>query len=189
MSATTQTLTAEELFMMRDDGFRYDLVKGELRQMPLAGSEQGAIIARLTGAMGQHVEANDLGEVFGAETGFKLATNPDTVRAPDIAFIADERIPATGIPKAFWPGPPDLAVEVVSPGDSFDEVEEKINDYLSAGVSAVWIVSPKRRTVIIYRANAEAQTLSESDTLDAGDVIPGFRYNVAGIFTRRRGQQ
>lgn len=173
MSATIQTMTAEELFTMADDGFRYDLVKGELRKVSPAGSEHV-------------VEANDLGEVFGAETGFKLASNPDTVRAPDVAFVRNERIPQEGIPKAFWPGAPDLAVEVVSPGDSFDEVEEKINDYLTAGVCLIWIISPKRRTVTVHRPQTEAQTLTENDMLDGRDVVEGFRCSVARILNRRQ---
>src|SRR3982751_6691658 len=93
MSTITQLMTAKELFMMPDDDFRYDLVKGELRKMSPAGSEHGAIIATLTIALGQHVQSKNLGRLFGAETGFKLASKPDTVRAPDIAFVSKERIP------------------------------------------------------------------------------------------------
>src|SRR5437868_14984892 len=114
MSTTIQTMTADELFLMKDDGFRYDLVKGELRKMSPAGGEHGAIIVRLTVALGQYVEENDLGVVFGAETGFKLASNPDTVLGPDVAFVSNEKIPPTGIPVAYWQGAPDLAVEVIS---------------------------------------------------------------------------
>ena len=189
MSTTTQLMSAEELFMMPDDDFRYDLVKGELRKMSPAGSEHGSIALRPGAALYQYVEENNLDEVFGAETGFKLASNPDTVRAPDIAFVREERIPETGIPQKFWDGAPDLAVEVVSPGDSFDEVEEKINDYLSAGTRAVWVISPKRRTVSIHRAGVKTMTLTENDTLDGQDVIPRFQYSVAKLFTRKRAQK
>ncbi|HMF57261.1 MAG TPA: Uma2 family endonuclease [Pyrinomonadaceae bacterium] len=189
MSTTTQLMTAEELFVMPDDDFRYDLVKGELKRMSPAGSEHGAIALRLGAALYQYVEENNLGEVFGSETGFKLASSPDTVRAPDIAFVREERIPESGIPQKFWDGAPDLAVEVVSPGDSFDEVAEKINDYLSAGTRAVWIISPKRRTVSIHRAGAETITLNENDLLDGQEVVPGFQYTVAKLFTRRRTQR
>jgi len=144
---------------------------------------------RLGAALHRHVEENNLGEVFGAETGFKLTSNPDTVRAPDIAFVSEDRIPETGIPQKFWDGPPDLAVEVVSPGDSFDEVEEKINDYLSTGTRAVWIISPKRRSVSIHRAGAETITLTENDLLDGQRVVPGFKYNIAKLFTRQHAQK
>ncbi len=186
MSTTAQATTAEELFRLPDDGFRYELVKGELRKMAPAGSEHGAIIARLTIALGQYIEANNLGELFGAETGFKITSNPDTVRAPDIAFIRRERIPETGIPKEYWPGPPDLAVEVLSPSDTFYEVEEKIEQYLATGVSVVWVINPKKRTVTIHRPQSEAKTLAENDTLDGQNVAPGFQYNIARMFASRR---
>ncbi len=186
MSTTTRTMTADELFMMPRRAHRYDLIKGELREMSPAGSEHGALAARLTGALMQHVEEHDLGEVFGAETGFKLASNPDTVLGPDVAFVSNERIPPTGIPVAYWPGAPDLAVEVVSPGNSRREIEEKIAEYLAAGVKIVWVISPKRRTVTVHQANAEPVSLNESDTLDGQDVIRGFKYSVARIFTRQR---
>jgi Uma2 family endonuclease len=187
MSAITQTMTADELFLMKDDGFRYDLVKGELRKMSPAGSEHGAIIMRLAVALGRYVEENDLGEVFAAETGFKLASNPDTVLGPDLAFVSNEKIPPTGIPVKFWPGAPDLAVEVISPGNTRREIEEKIEEYLASGVSLVWIISPKHHTVTVHRMKAEPVTLSESNILDGQNVVPGFQYSVAGLFTRKRG--
>lgn len=154
--------------------------------MSPAGGEHGIIIGRLTVALGHYVEENDLGEVFGAETGFKLASNPDTVLGPDIAFVSNEKIPQSGIPVSFWSGAPDLAVEVVSPGNTRREIEEKVEEYLSAGVSLVWIINPKRRTVTVHQANAEPATLAESDMLDGADVVPGFQYSVARLFTRKR---
>ena len=148
-------MSAITLFMLSDDGFKYDLVRGELRRISPAVSEHGAIIARLTGALMQHVEAHDLGEVFGAETGFKLESNPDTVLGPDLSFVREARIPPTGLPKAFWPGAPDLAVEVVSPGNTRAEMNEKIKEYLAAGTRLIWIIQPKQRTITLYRANTE----------------------------------
>lgn len=189
MSTTIQPMTADELFLMKDDGFRYDLLKGEMRKLSPAGSEHGAIIVRLTVALGQYVEENDLGEVFAAETGFKLASNPDTVLGPNLAFVSNEKIPPTGIPVKFWPGAPDLAVEVISPGNTHREIEEKIEAYLATGVRIVWIISPKNRNVIIHRSNSEPVMLTESDTLDGQDVVPGFRYSIAKLFTRKRDQQ
>jgi Uma2 family endonuclease len=182
MSTITQPMTADELFMMKDDGFRYELVKGELRKMSPAGSEHGAIIVNLTLLLAQHVKANNLGVVFGAETGFKIAKSPDTVRAPDIAFVRRERIPETGIPKEFWPGAPDLAVEVLLPGDRAKEVDEKVADWLASGASAVWVVNPKRKSVIVHRSSKDALTLLEDDELDGQDVVPGFSFRVADIF-------
>lgn len=182
MSTIARPMTADELFMMKDDGFRYELVKGELRQMSPAGSEHGAIIMNLAVPLAQYVRANNLGVVFGAETGFKIATSPDTVRAPDIAFVRRERIPQTGIPKEFWPGAPDLAVEVLSPDDRARKVNEKIDDWLASGVSAVWVVNPKRRSVTVHRSQKETQTLLEDDELDGQDVVSGFRCRIIDVF-------
>jgi Uma2 family endonuclease len=181
-TTTTQQVTADELLSMPKDGFRYELVKGELIKMSPAGSEHGAIIMNLAAPLTMFVKANQLGVVFGAETGFKIATGPDTVRAPDIAFVRRERIPESGIPKKFWPGAPGLAVEVLSPGDSFEEVAEKGADWLNAGASAVWIVSPKRRNVTIYRSPTDMKILSENDVLEGQEVVPGFSCKVAEIF-------
>lgn len=182
MSTTTHTVTADQLFMMPEDGFRYELVKGELRKMSPAGSEHGAIIVNITFLLVQHIKAHKLGVAFGAETGFKIASNPDTVRAPDFAFVGHDKIPESGITKKFWPGAPDLAVEVVSPGDTFDEVSEKVADWLAAGTGAVWIVNPKLRNVTIYRALTDVSTFSENDVIEGQDVVPGFRCEVSEIF-------
>jgi Uma2 family endonuclease len=182
MSTTLQQVTADELFARRKDGFRYELVNGELRKMSPAGSEHGAIIVNITVLLGQHVKANKLGVCFGAETGFKIASDPDTVRAPDVAFVSRGRVPESGIPKKFWPGAPDLAVEVLSPGDTYDEVEEKVEQWLDAGTRAVWVVNPRKRSVAVYRSMTDVTRLSESDELDGGAVVPGFRCEVAGIF-------
>ena len=150
--------------------------------MSPAGSEHGAIIVNITVLLGQHVKSNQLGVCFGAETGFKIASDPDTVRAPDVAFVSRGRVPESGIPKKFWPGAPDLAVEVLSPGDTLEEVEEKVEDWLSAGTRAVWVVSPKRRSLTVYRSMTDMKRLSESDELDGGDVVPGFRSKVSEFF-------
>jgi Uma2 family endonuclease len=182
MSTTIQLMTAEELLRLPRGRFRYELVKGELITMSPAGSEHGVVIMNLAAPLAQHVKANNLGVVFGAETGFKIAENPDTVLAPDIAFICRERIPESGIPKEYWRGAPDLAVEVLSPGDAPRKVEEKVAVWLSAGAKLVWTVNPKRKTVTIHRATKNASTLSENDELDGEDIVPGFRCRVSEIF-------
>ena len=177
-----QLITAEDLLTMPDDGSRYELVKGELRKMPPAGNIHGNRTMRLGWRLAQYVEMNDLGIVFAAETGFKLSSNPDTVRAPDIAFISKKRIAEVGAVEGFWPGAPDLAIEVVSPGDTYTEVGEKVEEYLRAGAHAVWVVDPRRRTITVYLSLSDITILSESDTLDGGNIIPGFRCKVAEIF-------
>ena len=130
MSTTSQTFTAEDLLRMPDDGFRYELVRGELRKMAAAGHQHGRIAINVTTPLDQYVRAHNLGVVYAAETGFKLASNPDTVRAPDVAFIRRERVEEVGDVGGYWPGAPDLVVEVISPSDTYSEVEEKILEWL-----------------------------------------------------------
>jgi Uma2 family endonuclease len=183
MSTTSTLVTADELFKMPDDGFRYELVRGEIRRMPPAGSEHGVIAMNAALVISQFVKAHGLGAVFAAETGFKIASDPDTVRAPDLAFVRRERIPEGGIPKEFWPGAPDLAVEVISPGDTYTEVEEKVNDWLAAGTRLVPVLNPRTRTVTVYTSLTGVMRLTESDVLDGGAVLPGFTCRVAELFT------
>jgi Uma2 family endonuclease len=182
MSTTSSPATADGLFVMPDDGFRYELVRGEIRRMPPAGSEHGAVAVNVAVVIAQFVKAHDLGVVFGAETGFKIASEPDTVRAPDLAFVRCERIPAEGIPRGFWPGAPDLAVEVVSPGDTYTEVEEKVNDWLNADTRMVLVLNPRTRTVTMYTSHTNVVRQTESDNLDAGEVLPGFTCRVTKLF-------
>src|SRR5215203_3049058 len=164
MSTHTRTTTADELYRMPDDGLRYELVRGELRQMAPAGNEHGEVTVRITWRLAQFVETHDLGVVFAAETGFRIGTEPDTVRAPDVAFIARKRIEAVGRVEGFWPGAPELVVEVVSPNDRYTEVEEKTTDWLAAGARMVLIVNPRKRIMTVYRS------LSEITILTAGEV-------------------
>ncbi len=182
MSTTTQPLTAEQLLQMPDDGYRYELIAGELKKMSSAGSEHGVIVVRVTRSLANYVAEDELGVVFGAETGFLLSRNPDTVRAPDVAFVGRERIPAEGIPKAFWLGAPDLAVEVVSPGDTIAEVDEKVSTWLNAGTVLVWVVNPKWCSVTVYRSATDIKTLTENEQLDGEEVLPGFRCRVGDLF-------
>jgi Uma2 family endonuclease len=182
MTTTLQRSTASELFGMPDDGFRYELVKGELRRMSPSGWRHGVVVVNVTLLLGQYVKTTKLGVCCGAETGFKIASDPDTVRAPDLGFVSRERIPGGGVPKTFWPGAPDLAVEVLSPGDTRREVDEKVADWLEAGARAVWVVNPKRLSVSVYRSMTDVTRLSEGDELDGGDVVPGFRCKVSEIF-------
>lgn len=183
MSATlTKPVTADELLAMPDDGNRYELVKGELIMMAPTGHKHGIVTMHLAGPLYRHVKDNNLGEVYGAESGFVISQNPDTVRAPDVAFVRRERIESAGDVNSYWLGAPDLAVEVVSPGDTVVEVEGKVAVWLEAQTRAVWVVSPKLRAVTVYRSLTDIVTLTEKDTLDGGDVVPGFKINVAEIF-------
>ncbi len=182
MVTTTRPVTAEDLLEMPDDGFRYELVRGELRKMPPAGHVHGRYASFIGGYLMMHVRANRLGRTYGAETGFLLASDPDHVRAPDAAFVRRERAEAAGDAPGFFPGAPDLAIEVVSPGDRYTEVDEKVADWLDAGTLAVVVVNPRRRTVNVHRSPTDVTALSESDTLDVSDVVPGWRMPVKEIF-------
>jgi Uma2 family endonuclease len=185
VSATlTKQVTADELLMMADDGYRYELVKGELIRMPPAGYEHGEVAMDLSGPLHCHVKNHRLGVICAAETGFLLARDPDAVRAPDAAFITQQRIERVGRVQGYWVGAPDLAIEVLSPSDTVREIEEKVAEWLDAGARMVWVVSPKLRTVTVYRSLTDIVVLTEKDTLDGGDVVPGFQIAVADIFGR-----
>jgi Uma2 family endonuclease len=123
-----------------------------------------------------------LGRTFAAETGFLLKRNPDTVRAPDFAFIASTNLPASDPAEAFWPGAPDLAIEVVSPGDSTSEVTEKVDDWFAAGCVSVWVVDPKLKTVTIHRTLTDFEIRTIGEVLVGDPVVPGFSRPVDELF-------
>jgi Uma2 family endonuclease len=175
-------MTAEEMLLLPRGKFCYELIKGELKQMSPAGHDHGRIGMELAVPLGYFVKSQRLGKVYLAETGFKLHSNPDTVRAPDIAFIRQERVEQVGITTGYRIGAPDLAVEVVSPGDTVNEVDEKVAGWLEAGASMVWVVNPKPKTIIIYRSLTDIDVLTENGTLDGGEVVPGFQISIAEIF-------
>lgn len=176
---TELKLTGEDLWQFPDDGNKHELVRGELIVMPPPGFAHGKRVARISYLLQHHVSSNDLGTVC-TETGFYLERDPDTVRGPDVLFYSHETL---GEPEEQETGyleiAPDLVVEVMSPGDSYPEVEEKIEEYLQSGVRKAWVVDNRRRTVRIY---PDSLTLIESDTLTGGDVLPGFSVKVADIF-------
>jgi Uma2 family endonuclease len=182
MSTTPTLMTADDLLRLPDDGLRHELVNGELRTMTPSGSEHSVITARLARVVDGFVSSRDLGLVFGAEGGFRISTGPDTVRAPDLAFVHRERIPESGIPKGYWPGAPDLAAEVVSPGETYGEVEGKVSAWLDAGTAVVWVLDPARRSVAVHEAGAGVRILSAADELTGGTVLPGLACPVAELF-------
>ena len=151
--------------------------------MPPAGFEHGSTALKLGARIQVYVEDNDLGVAFAAETGFYLERNPDTVRAPDAGFVRNENLPDGPLPRSYFHGAPDLAVEVVSPGDRASEVQDKIQEWLSHGTKLVWVVDSKTRTLTVYRADGTAQVLKAGDVLDGEDVMPGFQLAVEKAFT------
>lgn len=174
-------LTAEELSWMPNDSRRLELVKGELREMPPAGGKHGIHGGNLQAYLGYYVLTQRLGKVFLAETGFTLARQPDTVRAPDVAFVSLNRLPDP-IPDGYLELAPDLVVEVVSPNDTRREVRDKVDEWLDAGVRIVWVVDAKRKIVTEYLDEEQVNVLQETDMLDGRDVVPGFSLPVREIF-------
>lgn len=181
-AAGLHLVTADELLRMPDDGVRRELVRGEVREMTPAGSRHGRIGARILSRLESCVAAGGLGEVYNADTGFRLFESPDTVRAPDVSFVSRERADAVGDIEEFWPGAPDLAIEVISPTDSYGEVDEKVAEYLEAGCRMVVVVNPRRRTAAVYRSRSDIVLLTENDALDGGDVVPGWTLPLREVF-------
>jgi Uma2 family endonuclease len=166
-------LTAAELERLNLPNKRTELVRGQLVVREPAGGSHGLVAARLLIAIGQHVNAAKLGEVFAAKTGFTLFRHPDTVRAPDVAFMRRERMPDP-LPRGYWTMAPDLAVEVLSPDDRPGELRDKIADWLNAGSSLVWIVDPRRRIARVHRADDSTALVTEDEALDGESMLPGF---------------
>lgn len=183
MTTSQTTMTADDLWRMPDDGLRHELVQGELTVMTPAGGGHGKIAMTVGALLAAHVKSRQLGEVLAAETGFIIARNPDTVRAPDAAFIAKEHVPAGGLPEGFVPFGPDIAVEVLSPSDAQVDVEEKVEQWLQAGAAMVWVVNPRGRTVTVHRAGRDPRVLRDKDTLGGEEVCPGFSARVAEVFS------
>lgn len=182
MTIREKQVTAAELLRMPDDGFRYELVRGELRKMNPAGSEHGYIAGRIFSRLERHVDESGFGRTYIAETGFELYSDPDTVRAPDAAFVSRERVEAAGDAPGYFPGAPDLAVEVVSPNDTHSEVTGKALEWLEAGCRMVLIAEQKGKTVTVYRSRSDIRILTEGDTVDGADVVPGWSLPVAEVF-------
>jgi Uma2 family endonuclease len=175
-------MTAEELFEYRNEPYRQELIGGRLYEMEPPGALHGAVAAQVGTLLAEHVKRHGLGQTFAAETGFHIRFDPDTVRAPDASFVTRARIEAAGIPSGYWSGAPDLAVEVVSPSDRGPQVEAKALDWLDAGAQAVVVLDPPNRTAVVYRPSSDAETLVLGDTLDLGDVVPGFVVPAAELF-------
>ncbi len=182
MATTLPITTAEQLLQAEGLG-RCELVRGELVMMSPAGLEHARIVSRINSRLSQFVEQRGLGMVSAGDPGFVIARDPDTVRAPDVAFIRADRVPAAPM-MGFFPGAPDLAVEVVSPSDRATELLAKVQDWLEAGCRAVWVIDPLRGAASIYRTDKPMAILHASDVLSGDDVVPGFSVPVAEIFAR-----
>jgi len=180
--SSLRVMTAQQLLDYRHEPYRQELIAGRLYEMEPPGAEHGQVAMVIGALLFAHVRERDLGTVFAAETGFLLASDPDTVRAPDAAFVRRERADEVGVTARYWPGPPDLAVEVDSPGDRRTAVEAKALDWLAAGARAVMVVDPRLGTVTVYRARDDIRVLTADEPLALGDVVPGWSPRVGEFF-------
>lgn len=177
-----RTISAEELLRLPDDSLRRELIGGVLRVMSPAGAEHGRVAMTAGRLLSTHVHEAGLGVTFGAETGFILARDPDTVRAPDAAFVTQAHVEAIGRTAKYWPQAPDFAVEVVSPDDSRREVESKALDWLRGGTAAVLVLDPPTHTATVYRSPNQIAHHGPGDEIDLGDAVPGWRVAVGDFF-------
>jgi len=181
-ASAPRLMTADELLAMPDDGNRYELVEGELICMSPSSVWPGIVGGNIFGLLWTFLRRRrGLGICGISEVGFRLASDPDTVRAPDVWFVRAERVAAQGIPEGFWPGAPDLAVEVLSPSDRFTAVLRKVQDYLSAGTRLIWVIDPQGRSAAVFQPDAMPSLLGEDGMLDGADVLPGFSLRLRDI--------
>jgi Uma2 family endonuclease len=175
-------MTAEELLRLPSGRARFELIEGELTVMDPGGAQHGAVAATAAALLHPHVREHWLGLVFGAETGFVLVPgDKPTIRAPDAAFVSRENVERLGPTEKYWPEPPDLAVEVVSPSDSFSALHEKALAWLQAGSRMVLVADTSTRTVTVYRPG-EIEALRGDDAVDGRDVVPGWAPRVTDFF-------
>jgi Uma2 family endonuclease len=182
MRTLKKLFTAEELLCLPTVGRRLELVQGKVYEMAPAGGRHGHIAGTALILVGSHVRKNQLGRVFTAETGFILRRDPDTVRAPDVSFVPQDRMKEEDIPDGYIDVVPDLVVEVVSPSDRRREVREKVEEWLRAGVRLAWVIYPVTRSADVYRSPDDISHLSEDDVLDGEDVVPGFACRLGELF-------
>ncbi len=183
MSTATRLMTADEFWMTQiEPGTRHELIRGEVRRLDVPGAEHGEVAAETLWQIMNVVKARRLGKVFAAETGCVLEHGPDTVRAPDVAFVRSDRMTEIVQREKFLPFAPDLAVEVASPTDRPAEIAEKTEFWLASGTRMVWNLYPKTTTATVHLPQAPVLRLNADDMLDGGDVLPGFLCRVGDLF-------
>lgn len=179
--ATTRTMTIEELARLPEDEARFELLDGKMLEAPPKGFDHGRLCARLGTFVGAFVEEHSLGVVCG-DSGFVLQRDPERMLGPDIAFVRSQQIPPEDEQHTFAELAPDMVVGIVSPSDRWNEVNDKVNAHLDAGVLLIWIVDPRRKMVIVYTPDRVARTFIGNATLDGGDVLPGFENTLERLF-------
>ena len=185
-TVSNKLMTADELLKMpKVDGRRFELIRGVLVEKMPVGKRQGLVGSRIDRIVGSYAEDNDYGDVLSIDTGYRLDSAPDTVRAPDVAWFASGRLPedVVGFPEIA----PDLAIEIKSPSNSWPEISAKAYMWLCYGSRQVWVADPPTATITVYSSlNTAPVTLTEDDTLDGGELLPGFSIPVWRLFRRRR---
>ncbi|HEV8636259.1 MAG TPA: Uma2 family endonuclease [Chloroflexota bacterium] len=181
MAIQPKLMTAEELMALPDDGLRRELVRGEVRTMPPARDPHGRAAASVASHMARFLYERPVAELRAAETGFLLSRDPDTVRAPDVAVVPIERLPPEGEAEGYFEGAPDLVVEVVSPGDTAADVQEKVVEWLAAGARLVWVVYLRGPSLVVHLPDRTSRTLAADDEIDGGEVLPGFRMRLRDL--------
>lgn len=182
-------MTADDLMALPEDAWHYELVQGRLVRTRLSSFERGVMGGRLATALAQFIEERGTGAVAAAQTGFLVSKvgEPDTVLAPDLAFVSPERVPAPGTRE--WRGfprlAPDLVVEIASPSQHRPQMEVKARLWLDAGAELVWVIWPGLRQLDVWKSDPapEMRTLEDSDALDGESVLPGFTFPIAGLWT------
>jgi Uma2 family endonuclease len=174
-------VSADDLPRLTPKNKRSELVRGVLVVREPRGYRHGLVAAELAGVLMNYVHERGLGEVLAAETGFKLFSDPDTVRAPDLAFVSRAKLPDP-LPEGFATLAPDLVVEVLSPGDRPGGVLAKVADWLTAGSSLVWVVDPAKRQARVYRSDGSETLVAGVGVLDGENVVPGFSCPLAALF-------
>lgn len=174
-------MTAEELLTLDMPGKSTELVRGQLVVREPPNTYHGRVQSRLNVLVGSFVHAHKLGAVFGQDTGFKIAANPDTVRAPDLAFVRSERVALIGR-RGYATLAPDLVAEILSPDDRPGEVSAKVREWLDAGVAVAWVIDPERKTAEVHRADGSVNMLGDDANLDGESVLPGFSCRLAEVF-------
>jgi Uma2 family endonuclease len=181
-TTTKKIWTDEELMQLPKDGYKYELVDGDIVRTS-AGVRHGHISGHLACQLDVYIEAHKIGVVLDSSTGFRMKSG--NVRSPDVSFVAKERLVGmTEAPEGFFEGAPDLAVEVLSPDDKMKNVLKKLAEYFDNGTRLAWVVNPKDEIVLEYRSPESATILTDSDILDGGEVVPGFTLPIATLFER-----
>jgi Uma2 family endonuclease len=186
MIARDKLLTVEE-FWNEYAGQPFELIEGEVISVAPTGGSHGGVTRRVASQLGDYVDDHELGEVYGAETGFYLA--PDVMRAADAAYITNEKLAKITDPDKYVPFPPDLAVEVVSPSDMASDIQKKVDLYLKAGTALVWVIYPELQSVVVHYSNRTSITVGRDGILDGGELLPGLKIAVADLFPPKKTQE